>query len=180
MHASSVGSRSFRTEQTFLHTFHRRRLQIYYRHSNAFSYGIKKHTSCAIHTHSGKSYNPVSCERAQVAGADWSGLLSNPLLWRPDWHVRRKKEKRKRSILRNICVAATVDLWHNSGPAEPLRRVRFRFIYFFGRKKLFYPFVCFFKTWYPRDDDVREDRVLRTPFKCWNLYSSRSRLWIAC
>lgn len=98
-------SQLLQTEQTFLHTFHRRRLQIYYRHSNAFSYRIKKHTSCAIHTHSGKSYNPVSCERAQVAGliGPGSGLILRDDVLTDMYgkkNVGKRKKKEQQAFLR--------------------------------------------------------------------------------
>ncbi len=68
-------------------------LRINYKHSNAFCYEIKKYTSCAIHMHSGKSYNPVCCERAQV-----TPLIGPPLphlILRFDVLTEMYKKKKK-------------------------------------------------------------------------------------
>lgn len=76
MHLQLVST--FRLNKHSFETFQRLHLQIY-KHSNAFCYEIKKYTSCAIHMHSGKSYNPVSCERAQVTPLIW--VAPTPSLW---------------------------------------------------------------------------------------------------
>lgn len=71
---------------------------IYYKHSSILCYEIKKETSCGIHMHSGKSYNPVSCERAQVTpligppSLLWTGATANPLLSHTHPNVQKEKK----------------------------------------------------------------------------------------
>lgn len=170
MHPQLVPA-SFWIEQTFLRTFHRRRLQIYYRHSSAFSYGIKRHTSCAIHMHSGKSYNPVSCERAQVAGLIGRGsclILCYDVLTGTHGGKKKesKKKKKKHSSEYLRCCHSRPLTRFRAGRTLETCAILVNLFYFLEKKSCFIClFVCFL-TWYPRDNDVREDRLLRRLLKC--------------
>ena len=130
---------------------------------------LRKYTSCAIHMHSGKSYNPVSCERAQVTPLIgpplwfWTRATSNPPLCRTHWNVQKKKKKKKRrknfkdSWIWDIRVALIVDF---------LTRSRTRSLWFWW----------WWRWWWWWWQDPVLTRLLKTE----NLYSSWSRLCIVC
>lgn len=177
MHLHLVST--FRLNKHSFETFQRLHLQTY-KHSDAFCYEIKKYTSCAIHMHSGKSYNPVSCERAQVTPLicpppiphPTSSVLteapSNPPLWHTHSNVQKKKKNKLRiEDLRNLCSTHSwLMTWSwTSGSLE----MCFFFFFFF--------FTGIGVTMYTELLTLIWSSVA---FKNWNLYSSRSRLCIVC
>lgn len=89
-----------------------------------------------IHMHSGKTYNPVSSERAQVTPL----TAPRPLLFGLEppiillFDILKEMYKKKRKSLMNseyeTFVSLIVDFWHDPEPAVPLRCGLSFFVFF--------------------------------------------------